>query len=60
MWKTGWVMEWENEVRYAAPFRCRANALTLAFKPLSLAYQQFQKSVNEAARAFAKLNEEAK
>ncbi len=54
MWKTGWVMEWEIEVRYGAPLRAHFNLMCETFGPLARAFRQFEKSVQEALKTFTR------
>lgn len=60
--KTGWQMEWENEVRYFAPLRAeintRAEALGKAFEPWRRAVQKFGISMREASMNMQKFGKQ--
>jgi hypothetical protein len=62
--KTGWQMEWENEVKYFAPLRAefntRVKAMTVAFEPLRQLGVQFSISIRQAAEGFQKISEALK
>lgn len=49
--KTGWQMEWENEVRYVAPVRAQFNTFAKAFTNLKPAMAKIGMSVAEATGA---------
>lgn len=57
--KTGWQMEWENEVAYFAPLRAefntRAQAWAKAMEPWRKLAQQFGISMREATKNLQKL-----
>jgi len=60
--KSGWQMEWENEVRYFAPLRAefntRAKAWAKAMEPMRKAAQQFGMSMREAGISLRKFGEQ--
>ena len=48
--KTGWLMEWEFEMRYAAPIRAHVNTMMTNMKPFNDAMRRLGISFHEAAK----------
>jgi hypothetical protein len=55
MIKTGWVMEWENEVRYRAPMRAHMSTMGKAMIPLAEAMKRMQISFAQATKGLRTL-----
>lgn len=55
MMKTGWVMEWENEMRYGAPMRAQMNTMSKAMAPLAEAMKRMQISFAQATKGLTSL-----
>lgn len=55
MMKTGWVMEWEIEMRYRAPMRAQMNTVGKAMVPLAEAMKRMQISFAQATKGLASL-----
>lgn len=57
MIKTGWVMEWENEVRFRAPMRAHLNTMVKVMTPFSEAMKNATMSFTTAAKTLAEMVE---
>lgn len=50
--KSGWQMEWDMQVAYAAPFRSHLSAMSEAFKPMREIMITFSANVEQVTKAF--------
>jgi hypothetical protein len=57
MIKTGWVMEWENEIRFRAPMRAHMNTMGKAMIPIAEAMRRFQVSFAEMTKGLKTLGQ---
>lgn len=52
--KTGWQMEWENEIRYLAPLRARLNSIAKPLVKFHIDMKNFGLAMEDAAKRMVK------